>query len=767
MYRQVFGYATTVFGFWWLVSAGWGVTQEGVDLGEALRASLHIIIMCMIAAVLGVAAVVAWVILDKQAKREILGARGVRGLKCSIGDVPLNALAPVRAPELPNFEGMHDVPPTFFPLWIQHYQKSHPAHANLVIAMLKIYEHNKALPATHVKGGHGGRTLLNHSLLVAYQMQNLAMKWSYTGLRDRTGKRVLLKLRDGSYQFDPMDPLVMIVGLAHDIGKIEAFIFEGTEIVGSHHEHDLTGARMLARMPEMWDIPDADRIALLLSIAHYHHPMELPLSPDRRAIDDRTIAVMELLIKADFVASAIERKGVVPSEADYDKEMDDRQNTELTDEVIWQAFTEILEETGRINSTDLNYNIGTICQVIGQDSMRLVMQEAAIRGALVRRLGIAEPVKLGDGRYQITVKLLALLDAHKLLVKQVQGIAYPAESALWTVGFFGKKAAKGSKEASRLTGWAASIIIQTSVSKHVADLPSYGWVARVERGTMGTARAQGSDAVASETEAPAGLGAEQAEVTQPIPETEPLIAAAEAASQGASNEAQIVVDFDDPTAGADPEEDDDPDVVEYGQTLPETQRRPTGSNARAQKAKRTNKMMTDLDAAADLIVLPAALMRGPKAKPGKPTSLPRNEQAFKPETPEQASQDTLSVGQFIVPVAAQRPVQAPLVSPYNLKHAIATVLQFEPLSISVTGGGSHIYVVSRLHLHKHIPEFDWSKASSDIVALCKGTRGGGIEAMESGGELYLLADALVMKEFMAREKIVPLAQTEFVSTATV
>ena len=119
-----------------------------------------------------------------------------------------------------------------------------------------------------VKGGHGGRSLLEHSLLVAFQMQNLAMKWTYTGLRDRSGKRVSLKLRDDNYKFDPMDPIVLIVGLAHDIGKIEAYLYDDTgEIVGSHHEHDLTGARMIARMPEMWDLPEADRQAMLLAYA--------------------------------------------------------------------------------------------------------------------------------------------------------------------------------------------------------------------------------------------------------------------------------------------------------------------------------------------------------------------------------------------------------------------------------------------------------------------------------------------------------------------
>lgn len=710
MFPQVFGYALTVFTFWWVVLGAWTVFKgelELVELLQALEASISVLIIWLVGGVLGATGAVTWVVLQRQARKEGLVADKVRGLACSIGPVPLNAVAPSRARVLPNFTGLPDVPPEFFPDWIARYKDTHPAHVRLVEAMLQVYEHSKHLPATHVVGGHGGRTLLQHSLLVSYQMQNLAFKWSYTGLRDRTGKKVLLKLRDGSYEFDPNDPLVLIVGLAHDIGKIEAFIFENGKIVGSHHEHDLTGARMMARLPEMWEIPDADRVALLLAIAHYHHPMELPLSPDRRAIDDRTIAVMELLIKADFVASAIERKGVTPSEQDYNLEMDEREKSEITDEDLWIAFTEILNETGRINSADLNYNVGTICQIAGQNAMRLVLHEPSIRGALMRRLGIMEAVQMGDGRYPLTIRLLKQIDEHGLLIKDIKDLNYPAESALWSVSFFGRKKTRGTNEAARLTGWPASIVMLPSVTPFVAALPSYPWTGQVERGTMGQAR------------------------TKATKDEEPEIDSTSTAAEMKTAAAEL-----------------NP-VSSEANTQPHPPK-----ESKKQPTKKGHSPKIDLSA----LDRAKAQMQG-ESNPEKAPEGPQGASfaSGEPNLPSNAIEapgvllEGPALNAFIVPVSEQQSeTSAPSVSPFVLKKAVTKVISQEAMSITETGGGRKIYLVSKLHLVKHVPEFDWSRASSDIIALCKSSRGAGFETVESNGDLYILVDALMIKEFIDR-----------------
>lgn len=752
MFPQVFGYALTVFSFWWVVLGAWTVFNGEVELVPALEASFNVVLIWLIGGGLGAVGGITWVVLERQARKEGLVADKVRGLACSIGPVPMNAKAPGRATTLPSFQGIPDVPAEFFPDWIARYEQTHPTHVGLVKAMLQVYEHTNHLPATHVVGGHGGRTLLQHSLLVSYQMQNLASKWSYSGLRDRTGKKVLLKLRDGSYEFDPNDPLVLIVGLAHDIGKIEAFIFENGKIVGSHHEHDLTGARMMARMPEMWGIPDADRVALLLAIAHYHHPMELPLSPDRRAIDDRTIALMELLIKADFVASAIERKGVTPSEQDYTQEMDAREKSDLTDENLWIAFSEILNETGRINSADLNYNVGTICQVAGQNAMRLVLHEPSIRGALMRRLGLMESTQMGDGRHPLTVRLLKLIDEHGLLIKSFKDLTYPAESALWSMSFYGKKKTRGTNEAARLTGWPAAIVMLPSISPFVAGLQSYPWTGQVERGTMGEARAKAPGSAAED------VPSDAAQADQSV-------------TMGDSVQAKSALAIDDGNGHA------EPNGVSSGLTTASHPSLASGASAsnepihahpQSNPNQRKNKTSLDLsvldkakalmgasptDAQETAPIKHAAPKKGPRE--GDPILDKQGHvQALAPTTLDDSKGievDGPPISQFIVPATAQTTeVSSSSVSPFMLKKSVAQVICNEAMSIAETRGGRKIYVVSRLHLVKHVPEVDWSRASSDIMALCKSSRGAGFETIESGGDLYILIDALMIKEFMDR-----------------
>jgi hypothetical protein len=776
MFPQVFGYALTVFSFWWAVLGAWTVFNGEVELVPALEASFNVVLIWLIGGVLGAIGGITWVVLERQARKEGLVADKVRGLACSIGPVPMNAKAPGRATTLPSFEGIPDVPPEFFPDWIARYQQTHPAHVGLVKAMLQVYEHTKHLPATHVVGGHGGRTLLQHSLLVSYQMQNLAFKWSYTGLRDRTGKKVLLKLRDGSYEFDPNDPLVLIVGLAHDIGKIEAFIIENGKIVGSHHEHDLTGARMMARMPEMWDIPDADRVALLLAIAHYHHPMELPLSPDRRAIDDRTIAVMELLIKADFVASAIERKGVTPSEQDYTQEMDEREKSDLTDENLWIAFSEILNETGRINSADLNYNVGTICQVAGQNAMRLVLHEPSIRGALMRRLGLMESTQMGDGRHPLTVRLLKLIDEHSLLIKSFKELTYSAESALWSVSFYGKKKTRGTNEAARLTGWPAAIIMLPSISPFVAGLPSYPWTGQVERGTMGEARAKAPGSAAEDAPADADSSA-QTETAEQTDQSE---------TTGDSDQAKSAMAIDDghvepnglssglttANMASDSSASNEPDATRPIHAHPSSNPHVQGSTKPHQRKNKTSLDLSVLDKAKALMgagptdaqEAAPSTHAAPKQEQGEGAPIFGKQGPLKASAPTAQADESATLGeskgievegppisQFIVPATAQTAeVTAPSVSPFMLKKSVAKVIRTEAMSITETRGGRKIYVVSRLHLVKHVPEVDWSRASSDIMALCKSSRGAGFETIESGGDLYILIDALMIKEFMER-----------------
>ncbi len=471
--------------FWWIVAAAWGIIDSDADWVFDFETNGRLAISLACAGVAGITLIWLNVWTEKNVLRAQLGSNSIRGLTCTIGEVPLIALEPKQHPKLPPSNQVKEIPPGWMDQWLAKYDQSHPAHADLMRDLLRIYHYYAALPATHIEGGHGSRTLLDHSLLAGYYMDHLGATWRYSGLRDRTGKRVVLKLRDADFNFEPNDPLIAILGLAHDIGKIEAFIFDKAgKIIGIHHEHDLTGARMIARIPSSWKIPDEDRRALFLAIAHYHHPMELPLSPDRRAIDDRTIALMELLIKADFVVSRIESGGPEPSEVEYEQSSP---QVETTPDRLLKAFLDIIGESSRINSLDKRFSVGTLCDGQGFSKPMLILNEASIRSAIVQRLQLPDQVPLGDSRYQITVDLLKAIDEKACLYKKHESHEFSAENALWNIDFYSRPE-KGAAPVKK-AGWSAAIIVDPKIHPRAEMTEPYWWYAIIERGTMGSGRA--------------------------------------------------------------------------------------------------------------------------------------------------------------------------------------------------------------------------------------------------------------------------------------
>ncbi len=493
MNRHVFGSTLTVVAFWWIVlsvTAGWiWPSQISGTLGEILEPSVRLLIGLGLGVFVGTIVTLAWVWCDKRAQREMLRGEAVRGLSCTLGELPILAKAPARDEHLPSFASVPDVPANFYPEWMSRWEVSHPTHVALLAAILKILHAHAHLPATDIPGGHGGRTLLQHSLLTGYVIDRLSQAWEYAGVRTKK-KRLVLALRDPTYKFQRDDPLIVILGLAHDIGKIETFVFndEG-RVIGIGPEHDLTGARIIARLSESWALPDSDRRAMLLALAHYHHPMALPLSPDRRALDDRTIALMELLIRADFATGSQEARGVPPTEEELERSRNGEADLpELAAaERLWLAFSEVLGEHGRINSKDKRFNLGTLCHGDGFNRPMLLLKEDAVRAALIQRLQLPARGPLGDGRYQITIDLLQMLDTKGILHRTQGDIVVSAENALWNVDFLARE--KSNAEPKKSAGWSAVIVVDPRLIPQVANAEPYWWWASLQRPTMGSGRA--------------------------------------------------------------------------------------------------------------------------------------------------------------------------------------------------------------------------------------------------------------------------------------
>lgn len=477
--------------------------------------------MILFGAVAGVGAALLLAHKRRQLMHEELAGESLRGLTTSMGKVPIIAAEPSRAPVPPQL-AQFGVPGTHASAWMRETMKVSPGHARLMDALLRVLNHDPRLPATHVAGGHGGKTLLEHSLLVVQCMLEMARDWQYEGLKNKKGE-VVVGLRNPAYKFNSHDPLLAIVALAHDIGKIECYIKDKQgKVVDTRHAHDVVGARMIARMPEFWGIPKADRDVLTLVVAHYHHPQDLPMHEDGRAIDDRTLAVQELLIKADKAAGKIE-SGTL-----YENTMGETQAPAgspeaaikvVDGEVLYAAFLEIIHEPGRINGKDSSVRVGQ------KHAGRVYFAESALRVALIRKLGLSSAPVLGDGRSALTVQLMEMLSERGLLVQEVEGRTYSHKRAMFRVAFFNSKTGK------HLADWPAVFIVNPG-----ADLPQISSMAdhisRVEitRPVWGETSARGKKGVVPQDEAP---------VTAPADDETPAAVPAQVQAQAEDTEVEV------------------------------------------------------------------------------------------------------------------------------------------------------------------------------------------------------------------------------------
>jgi hypothetical protein len=336
-----------VTSFWWffltiygLFDGSWNGTEELSSYALEAGASISLAVLIAIGIV-----VAAYVINEYLLSKYLKGKR-VRGLSCSLGAPPIPPYHIPMAQNVPQKTGRDSVD-----RWLAYLKRAHPEHYRLAKQILRILLSDPKMPASHVRGGHGGKTLWEHSLLVCERAIVIAPTWTYEGLKTPKGDLVTA-LRDSSYTFDPADPLVGIIALAHDIGKLKTFLRDPKtgEVLKETHEHDSVSALMVTKLDEFWQIPRSDQEAILGAVGYYHRPQSFPLDKGQRAYDDRTHALMELLIAADRSAGQIE-SGIAPS-------VQTGQQTVEFMTRLWAAFQELTSEPGRVNGSNKAQTIG-------------------------------------------------------------------------------------------------------------------------------------------------------------------------------------------------------------------------------------------------------------------------------------------------------------------------------------------------------------------------------------------------------------------------
>ena len=225
------------------------------------------------------------------------------------------ALEVFKKHEPPEFSKIKITPDTFLGDFINQYiarfEETHPAHVDLFKAILSTYADKKLICFPAGIDFHADRSLFKHCLLVSGLCYIESLSW------DKNYKPShLVEQKNKDFVFDVNDPLVPIIGLAHDIGKIECFEWSAGKVVAISGNHDLAGARLIANFPEYWDerISSEDRLILQNVLAYYHHQSEIPvekfLSENGKGVarvtSDRQHALLELLIHCDKTAGSLE-----------------------------------------------------------------------------------------------------------------------------------------------------------------------------------------------------------------------------------------------------------------------------------------------------------------------------------------------------------------------------------------------------------------------------------------------------------------------------
>lgn len=235
------------------------------------------------------------------------------GMKVTIGDVPIN----FQAPPFKDVFDLKDIyshlpkevsEKTFWRLFASYLIENgglNQAYATLIDKIIRTYLHDDIITMPAGIDKHTGRGLFTHNLLVCALMLHRAGKTAYR----TTGVKPI----DPDYKLNPADPIIITVGVAHDIGKIACLVFDQNKTaIGMKENHAQEGCRIITSMPEFWSagISMEDRKIIQNILAFYHSPNSLPVAKTEEmrptVTSDRQQAILNLLIECDTLASSIE-----------------------------------------------------------------------------------------------------------------------------------------------------------------------------------------------------------------------------------------------------------------------------------------------------------------------------------------------------------------------------------------------------------------------------------------------------------------------------
>jgi hypothetical protein len=436
MRNNLFISAVLVFLFWWIVlSFGWLFGDKTEEWTIALW--MRSVSITWMSAIWGMAISSGLFITSRFFHKAQLVGTSNKGITVSLGPFPKSRKDIPRMKRVAKWHPLMEN-------WVRNYGERYPDHLSLLEAVAEVLEAHPLHPASIEPGGHGDRTLHDHSHYVAEFMLKGAPDFNYKGVKGgANGNGTGMEQLDALYRFNPNDPMIPIIGLAHDIGKIECYevTYEGIAIE-KRSNHDWRGRFLLTCLPEFWKLAEIDRTTLLDVVGFYHHPWEIPTN-----VADRPRAMIELVLQADkeageyeakhprmatvedvydMVRRMLEARGESPEKASlpdrdlpYEVELSGVQLS-LHQSRLLYFFEELMFQKDSINGGDTEKRIG----IKIKDTM--YFNEEAVRerlGKLLTAKKLIESTK-NDGQKILTTRLMEVLSLRGCLINVVDGFEF-------------------------------------------------------------------------------------------------------------------------------------------------------------------------------------------------------------------------------------------------------------------------------------------------------------------------------------------------------
>lgn len=407
------------------------------------------------------------------------------------------------------------------------------------LALTHLHPDNLRTPAGIDK--HAGRSLLTHSLLVTALMAHRAGALVYAP----RGVHAI----DTEFKLDPLDPLIPILGMSHDLGKIRKMTLgPDGKAISLEEGHEAQCARDMALLPEFWApaIDPETRRIIQTALAYSGRVDDTPIQRIKKdgyhqVTSDRLHALQLLLAECDRLASSIEMGGR------YDFKVAARsQATAPASEVVEPinllgALTKYLAIEMPVNARKGTRSVGFKQKdpVFTQDRHVIIIDELEFSKSFAHYLQHPDLGEREGKSSLIANKVLEVLDENGYLYRlgeEGESTKRPAKSCLYKIAF--RDSGAGPEAPSGLVLSSAFLIDVTDWPnmKKLQDIPNCQSVPSLAGFRLGKQVAKASRRSAAEDIAEEALSGE----VRPIGTDLEVLARSKSSSKKAPSPKQII-----------------------------------------------------------------------------------------------------------------------------------------------------------------------------------------------------------------------------------